>query len=205
MFLGFKHSRARNTIPGSKRKRTPAETDTMQANGARYARIAIPRIPLPAILRFAIIGFGGALFLFYSFFGTGDAIQFAHSNSDVPVYATRALPRDSQSAGPAGQRSGQRARLTASDEAGTEKVHSTQSSALFSPPARGRLRGVGASSESNSHNSYPDPSTWVFGVALVALVGVRCVHARWRRSRWLAEQKEARSHAPGTRLHEVSG
>ena len=196
MFLGFKHSRARNTIPGSKRKLTPAEVATVQVTAASYARTSIPRIPLPAIFRFAIIGFGGALFLFYSFFGAGDAIQFAHPKSDLPAYATRALPRDSQSAGPADQRSGQRRRLTASDDAGTEKVHSTQSSALFSPSARGQLRGVDAFPESNSHDSYPDPSTWVFGAALVALVGARCVHARWRRSQWLAEQKEARSHAP---------
>jgi hypothetical protein len=196
MFLGFKHSRARNTIPGGNCKQTPAETDTMQVGGARYTRTSIPRIPLPAIFRFAIIGFGGALFLFYSFFGTGDAIQFAHPDSDLPVYATRALPRDSQSASPADQRSGQRGRLTASGDAGAEKVHSTQSSALFSPSARGQLRGVGAFPEYKSHNSDPDPSTWVFGVALVALVGARCVHARWRRSQRLAEQKEARSHAP---------
>ena len=96
MFLGFKHSRARNTIPGSKPKRTPAETDTMQAGGGRFGRTSVPRTQLPAIFRFAIIGFGGALFLFYSFFGTGDAIQFAHPKSDLPAYATRALPRDSQ-------------------------------------------------------------------------------------------------------------
>jgi hypothetical protein len=196
MFLGFKHSRTSNTIPGTKRKRIHAETGTMQVHGARYARISIPRIPLRTIFRFAIIGFGGALFLFYSFFGTGDAIQFAHPKSDAPVYAMRAVPRDSQSAAPAGQRSGQRRRLTASDEGGTEKVASTRSSALSSSSAKDQLTGVDAFPEFESHNSYPDPSTWVFGVALVALVGVRCVHARWRRSQRLAEQKEARSHAP---------
>jgi hypothetical protein len=109
----------------------------MQVSGARYARISIPRIPLPAIFRFAIIGLGGALFLFYNLFGTGDAIQFAHlSGSNAP------------------------------------------------------------NAEAGSLSAVPDPSTWVFAVALVALVGVRCVHARWRRSQRLAEQKKARSHAP---------
>ena len=137
MFLGFKHSRAGNTIPGTDRKRTRAETGTMQVSGARYARISISRIPLLAIFRFAIIGFGGALFLFYSFFGTGDAIQFAHlSGSNAP------------------------------------------------------------DAEAGSLSAVPDPSTWVFAVALVALVGVRWVHARWRRSQRLAKQNEARSHAP---------
>jgi len=183
MFLGFKHSRARNTIPGSKLKRTRAEIDTMQVSGARYARISMPRIPLPAIFSFAIIGFGGALFLSYSSFDTAGAIQLARPNSGVPVYSAKAVPRDSQSAGLAHQRSGQRGRLTASDGAGTEKVDSTRSNALFSS-ARGQLRGVDAF------------STWLSGVALVVLVGARCVHARWRRCQRLAEQKEARSHSP---------
>ena len=195
MFLGFKHSGARNSISGSKHKLSPAETDTVQLSGARFARTSVSRTPLPAIFRFAIIGFGGALFLFYSFFGPGDAIQFAHPKSDLPTYAPRALLRDSQNAGPANQRADQKGGVTVPNDAGTEKVHSTQSNALFSPSARGQLRGVDAFPESRSPNPNPDPSTWVFGAALVALVGARSVHARWRRSQWRAEQKEARSHA----------
>lgn len=154
MFLGFKHSRARNRIPGDERKRTRTEIETMQAIGTRYARISVPRIPLPAIFSFAIVGFGGALFLSYSFFDTDDATQFVRSKSDVPVYSGRAVPRDSQNAGLADQPFGQRGRSTASDGAGSEKVQSPRSSALFSSSARGQLRGVGAFSDFKTRNSY---------------------------------------------------
>jgi hypothetical protein len=152
MLPGPKHSRARNTLPGSERKQTRAEIDTVQVSGTRYGRVSMPRFPLPAIFSFAIIGFGGALFLSYSSFDTGDAIQFARQNSDVPVCSARAVPRDSQSAGFADQRSGQGGRLTASDGAGTEKVYSTRSSALFSSSARGQLRRVHAFSEFRTRN-----------------------------------------------------
>lgn len=65
----------------------------------RAARIAVPRLPLPAILFFAVTGFGGALFLTYtnSFPSAADGIQSAAAPiKDVRVYPARAVPLDLQ-------------------------------------------------------------------------------------------------------------
>jgi hypothetical protein len=62
----------------------------------RAARLALPRLPLVAILGFAVVGLGGALFLAYSGLGDSETKHSLVSASDVPVYAARAVPRDSQ-------------------------------------------------------------------------------------------------------------
>ena len=60
----------------------------------RFADIAAPRLPLSAIFGFAIVGFGGALFLAYSRFSSADGITSARSPAEVPVYSARAVPLD---------------------------------------------------------------------------------------------------------------
>ncbi|MEN3367861.1 MAG: hypothetical protein V7609_4 [Verrucomicrobiota bacterium] len=61
----------------------------------RVAVSGIPSLPLPAIFAFALVGFGGALFLAYSSFSTTEGPQFAAAKEDqVPVYAARAVPLD---------------------------------------------------------------------------------------------------------------
>src|ERR1700716_3609352 len=60
----------------------------------RFADIAVPRLPLSAIFGFAIVGFGGALFLAYSRFSSADAIMSERSPDEVPVYSARAVPLD---------------------------------------------------------------------------------------------------------------
>jgi hypothetical protein len=64
----------------------------------RAAPIAVPRLPLPAILAFAVLGLGGSLFLGYTnSFSSADPIQMsaATNKADVPVYSVRAIPFDS--------------------------------------------------------------------------------------------------------------
>jgi hypothetical protein len=56
---------------------------------------APPSLPLPAILAFAVVGFGGALFLAYHTFSTTDGPRFAAAKQDeVPVYSARGVPLD---------------------------------------------------------------------------------------------------------------
>jgi hypothetical protein len=62
----------------------------------RAARFAIPRLPLPAILGFAVAGLGGALFLGYSSFKEPETKHSFASANEVPVYAARAVPFDLQ-------------------------------------------------------------------------------------------------------------
>jgi hypothetical protein len=62
----------------------------------RAARLAFPRLPLPAILGFAVTGFGGALFLAYSTFSTSETSHSIVSASAAPVYEARAVPLDSK-------------------------------------------------------------------------------------------------------------
>ena len=60
----------------------------------REARLALPRLPLPAILAFAIAGMGGSIFLAYSIFPHGQAQYSVATAQDVPVYSARAVPFD---------------------------------------------------------------------------------------------------------------
>ena len=63
----------------------------------RLARPALPRLPLPAILGFAVAGFGGALFLAYSGFSTPETSHsLVSTTTAAPVYEARAVPRDSR-------------------------------------------------------------------------------------------------------------
>lgn len=56
---------------------------------------AVPSLPLPAIFAFAVIGFGGALFLAYSGFIATEGPHFAAAKQEqVPVYSARAVPLD---------------------------------------------------------------------------------------------------------------
>jgi len=67
----------------------------------RAARLAIPRLPLAAILGFALFGVGGSVFLAYtSFSHAGPKMALAPSN-DVPVYSARAVPFDPPRENPA--------------------------------------------------------------------------------------------------------
>lgn len=60
----------------------------------RAARLDLPRLPLPAILGFAVTGFGGALFLAYSTFNVPETSHSLVAASAAPVYEARAVPLD---------------------------------------------------------------------------------------------------------------
>lgn len=60
----------------------------------RAARLAIPRLPLAAILGFALLGTGGSVFLAYTSFRHAEAKPSAAESNDVPVYSARAVPFD---------------------------------------------------------------------------------------------------------------
>lgn len=60
----------------------------------RAARLALPRLPLPAILSFAVAGFSGAVFLAYNSFSHAETKHSIAPANDVPVYSARAVPFD---------------------------------------------------------------------------------------------------------------
>ncbi len=60
----------------------------------RAARLAIPRLPLAAILGFALFGVGGSVFLAYTSFSHADPKMAVAPSNDVPVYSARAVPFD---------------------------------------------------------------------------------------------------------------
>ena len=62
----------------------------------RAARIDLPRLPLPAILAFAVTGFGGALFLAYTSFSTPQTTHSFAAASAAPAHEARAFPVDSR-------------------------------------------------------------------------------------------------------------
>ena len=131
---------------------------------------ALPGLPLPAILAFAVIGFGGALFLAYSSFGPTEGPHFsAAKETQVPVYSARAVPRD----GP-------------SDDAVRRTLSVAQSIAAFRPDSRridkdeidnsaraplrasiteGELRGFSRFSDFNGSNIYLALAATTFGMS----------------------------------------
>ena len=60
----------------------------------RALHLAIPRLPLPAILAFAVAGLGGSIFLTYTSFSHAEARYSVAQTQDVPVYSARAVPFD---------------------------------------------------------------------------------------------------------------
>ncbi|MDP9097483.1 MAG: hypothetical protein M3N48_00620 [Verrucomicrobiota bacterium] len=60
----------------------------------RAARLAIPQLPLAAILGFALFGVGGSVFLAYSSFSHAEGKRAVPVANDVRVYSARAVPFD---------------------------------------------------------------------------------------------------------------
>ena len=61
----------------------------------RTARLPLPRLPLPAILGFALFGVGGSLFLAFTTFSHGEIKHSGMPSNDAPVYEARAVPFES--------------------------------------------------------------------------------------------------------------
>src|SRR3954447_20495398 len=62
---------------------------------SRAARLALPWLPLPAILGFALLGVGGSVFIAYSTFSLGQAKRPANPSEAARVYEARAVPFES--------------------------------------------------------------------------------------------------------------
>lgn len=192
----------------------------------RFADLGVPRLPLSAIFGFAVLGFGGALFLSYSRFSGAEAITSARSPDKVPVYSARAVSLDPvreriaeesvASLHPSTTTEAETERTRAVERAGTVEPESTASDSLFASSARGELKGFNNfardftapniylavtagnlttefSAETNAPMApdaamdtmsiVPEPSAWLCGAGLIALVGARVVRSRRRRSR----------------------
>jgi hypothetical protein len=119
----------------------------------RFAEMAVPRLPLSAILGFAIVGFGGALFLAYSRFSSADAITSGRVPDEVPVYSARAVPLDPEPARIAEEPVARlrAAATTQATEAQTVRTQKTEllqtvagasSESLFASSERGDLKGL---------------------------------------------------------------
>jgi hypothetical protein len=67
----------------------------------RAARLAIPRLPLVAILGFALFGVGGSVFLAYTSFSHAEGKPSVAASNDAPVYSARAVPFDPRREDPA--------------------------------------------------------------------------------------------------------
>ena len=183
------------------------------------AKVLVATVPLPAILGFAAVGLGGALFLSYSFFPSGPAsTSSARSVNEVPVYSARAVPRDAENTAEVPAQialTAKKREVTAQTESNPVEATETSSPSRsliasstetgfegFDGFANSRSpnsflalggvpMGVGISAESSSGHSAPDavslssvpePSTWLAGAALGALVAGRWLRSRWRRS-----------------------
>ncbi|MCA1658903.1 MAG: hypothetical protein LC627_06370 [Verrucomicrobiaceae bacterium] len=193
----------------------------------RVALPGIPSLPLPAILGFAVVGFGGALFLAYSGFTTTEGPHFAAAQEDQsPVYSARAVPLDASS-DEVVRRSLSVAQSiaairTESRNIDKDEVDTSSPAPLLASITEGELKGFSKFSNFSGSNTYlalaattygmsaqmnfvapdaemesmapvPEASTWLCGVALIALVGARGVHAHWHRSQQRAEKKSKRS------------
>ena len=202
---------------------------TLRRARERFADLGVPRLPLSAIFSFAIVGFGGALFLAYSRFSGADSITSARSPNEVPVYSARAVPLDPQRERTAAESAAdaRRSAMAQTTQAETERTQraghtqtiepqSASSDRLFPSSARGELNGfTNFAGDLSAPNIYlavaagnlasefsaqtnapmapdavmdtmsvlPEPSAWLCGAGLIALVGARVVRSRWRRSR----------------------
>lgn len=140
----------------------------------RYCVAALPRLPLPAILGFAVAGFGGALFLAYTSFSSAEATTHSlASTDDVPVYEGRAVPLD-----PKPEEAGARAIAIAraiiatrsgsqrseSSESGDEADRASSESTLLSD-ASGELKGFSRFASSSVANSYLALTGAAFGMS----------------------------------------
>jgi hypothetical protein len=207
--MGFKHRGPDSAAPARATN-----------SGRPAANVLVPRLPLPAIFSFAVAGFGGAVFLSYSFFPGGAATtSSARSVNEVPVYSARAVPRDAENTAgvPApitltakkpevmAQTESQPVETTETSSSSRSLIASSTKTGFegFDGFANSRSpnsflalsgipMGVGISAESSSGHSAPDavslssvpePSTWLAGAVLGALVGGRWLRSRWRRSK----------------------
>ena len=187
----------------------------------RAARIDLPRLPLPAILAFAVTGFGGALFLAYTSFSTPHTNHSLATVSAAPAHEARAVPLDPKPE-EAATRTAAVARAIIATRSEAHRPERSQaerdaeveaSRPTLLSHTSGDLRGFSRFAYLGEPNTYlaitgaalgmssqmaesgffapdaetiisapvPEASTWLCGVALLALVVARGLHASWHR------------------------
>jgi hypothetical protein len=126
----------------------------------RAARLGIPRLPLPAILGFTLLGIGGSIFLSYTRFNHGPAKSSATPSTDARVYEARAVPFDSRSEDPA-QRAASIARALAATQAELRRAATAEpepNSGLSQPillaDSDRQLKGFDGFGDFSGSNSY---------------------------------------------------
>lgn len=135
----------------------------------RTARFALPWLPLPAILGFALFGVGGSVFLAFTTFNYDPPKPSAAPSKDVPVYAARAIPFDTPREDKADRAASIARALTAAqtEMRPTEEFESQQkaqsTSSLLVAENR-ELRGFGRLANFSGANSYLAVTGMSFGI-----------------------------------------
>jgi len=137
----------------------------------RTARLAIPRLPLSAILGFALLGLGGSLFLAYTTFSHHGINQSPMPSTDAQVYDAEAVPFDSPRENPA-QRAESIARALRVAHAEAQHAetveaepHSTKSEPPLLADSHRELRGFSRFANFAGSNSYLAVTGTSFGIS----------------------------------------
>jgi len=137
----------------------------------RAARVGIPRLPLPAILAFTILGIGGSIFLTYTSYNHGLAKPSVAPSTDARVYEARAVPFDSLREDPA-HRASSIARALAAAQAELRRAVSAEGDrqpALSQPillaDSDRQLKGFDSFAEFSGNNNYLKFTGMSFGFA----------------------------------------
>lgn len=139
----------------------------------RAARLALPRLPLPAILGFAVTGFGGALFLAYSTFSVPGTSHSLLSVSAAPAHEARAVPLDSKPEEAAARAASiaraiiaTRSETQRPEQAETDREGDGESSEpTLLADANGELRGFSRFAYSGTENNYLTLTGATFGMS----------------------------------------
>lgn len=137
----------------------------------RAARVAVPRLPLPAILGFALFGVAGSVFLAYSTFSHAESEHSNPPSTDGRVYEARAVPFDSLREDPAERAASIARALTAAqtevrpaETVEAERPSETSRPLLLAESDR-QLRGFSGFESFAGANSYLAITGTTFGIS----------------------------------------
>ena len=144
----------------------------------RAARLAVPRLPLPAILGFTLFGIGGSIFLAYTTFNHGHLKRAPAPSNEPPVYAARAVPFDPNREDPAKRAASIARALTATQtdvrdaeagEAESGPAAAARSNSVLLADSRRELRGFSGFGNFAGANSYLMITGTSFGMSAQSL------------------------------------
>jgi hypothetical protein len=137
----------------------------------RAARLALPRLPLPAIFAFAMAAVGGSVFLAYTSFSHDEGKSSAAATSDEPVYSAPAVPFDLRPEDPA-QRAASVARALSATQTQVHRAATIEeqetapvSGATLLAEANRELRGFSGFSNFAGGNSFLAFTGTSFGIS----------------------------------------